>query len=195
MLHAGINHILGNVTIQLLIAGHLEFSWGITVFLVIYFSSGIVGYMLSCCLLYSSISVGSSGSIMGILTAWLMDIMFCILTLQSERAINETEICNQFITFFAILIAVVLTLALSFESSVDWGSHSGGCFYGFLWGCFLFSDKPKRETTLVRSVYSSIIHDSAINLKQPLLKTMIRTVSLAFLLCTPVLLLIYMNDL
>jgi membrane associated rhomboid family serine protease len=191
MLHAGINHILGNVTIQLLISGHLEFSWGITNFLVVYFSSGIVGYMLSCCLLYSSISVGSSGSIMGILTAWLMDIMFCILTLQSEHDVNVTEIYNQFIMFCAILIAVTLTLALSFESSVDWGSHSGGCFYGFLWGCFLFSDRPKKEAILVHS----IIHDSAINLKQPLLKTMIRTVSSAILFCTPLLLLIYMNAL
>lgn len=192
MLHAGINHILGNVTLQLLISGHLEFSWGFKVFLVIYFSSGIVGYMFSCCFLYRSISVGSSGSIMGILTAWLMDELFCVLTRQSERDnSNVTKINNQFIMFCAILTAVLLTLALSFESGVDWGSHSGGCFYGFLWGCFLFSDISKEENILVRSVS----HDTAMNyLKQPPLKTMIRTVSVALLICTPIILLIYMNS-
>lgn len=203
MLHAGIYHILGNICVQFLVLGHLESTWGIAVFSVIYFSSGVIGYMFSCCFLYDSISVGSSGSIMGILTAWLIHIIFRIRTMQSEHDFNITVDSNisnhstitesrgQIIIFFAVFAAIFLTLALSFKANVDWGSHCGGSFYGFLWGCFLFSHHPKKESILVRSV----IHDSTLDLKQPVVTKVIRTVSAALLFCTPIFLLVCMNTL
>eukprot|EP00604_Paraphysomonas_vestita_P003091 CAMPEP_0174818422 /NCGR_PEP_ID=MMETSP1107-20130205/1092_1 /TAXON_ID=36770 /ORGANISM="Paraphysomonas vestita, Strain GFlagA" /LENGTH=342 /DNA_ID=CAMNT_0016030231 /DNA_START=59 /DNA_END=1084 /DNA_ORIENTATION=+ len=71
-LHAGILHILSNGFIQLRVGGYLNRVFGTLPWLFIYFASGIYGNMLSCIFLPDAIGVGSSGALMGILSAWLV---------------------------------------------------------------------------------------------------------------------------
>ena len=145
MLHAGLYHLIGNVTLQLLISGYLEHTWGIRTFLTIYFTTGIVGYLCSCNFLYSSVSVGSSGSIMGLLASWLVDIAFSLNRMRNDGTINTVIMRNQYIMFYSVMIAVATTLATSWNSGVDWASHTGGCIYGFVWGYVLFYEKREKE--------------------------------------------------
>ena len=142
MLHAGVYHLLANISLQILISGYLEQTWGVIIFFGIYFTTGLVGYLCSCCFLYDSVSVGSSGSIMGLLASWLLDIVFSLQRLRAERNLRAGIINSQIIMLCSITTAILLTLASSWNSGVDWASHAGGCLYGALWACALFTDRP-----------------------------------------------------
>ena len=75
-LHAGVFHILCNISIQLRVGGYLNLVYGHTKWLTIYILSGIFGELLSCCVMVNSVGVGSSGAIMGILASWVVWIVF-----------------------------------------------------------------------------------------------------------------------
>ena len=156
MLHAGLYHLIGNVTLQLLISGYLEHTWGISTFLSVYFTTGIVGYLCSCNLLYSSVSVGSSGSILGLLTSWLVDIAFSLHRMRNDGTINTVIMRNQYIMFSSVMIAVATTLATSWNSGVDWASHTGGCIYGLIWGYVLFCEKQEKEFAVLPIMNGSL---------------------------------------
>ena len=148
MLHAGLYHLIGNVTLQLLISGYLEHTWGIGTFFTVYFTTGIVGYLCSCNFLYASVSVGSSGSVMGLLASWLVDIAFSLHRMRSE-GINTIIMRNQYIMFYSVMIAVAITLATSRNSGVDWASHTGGCMYGLIWGYVLFCERQDKKFAIL----------------------------------------------
>ena len=76
MLHAGIIHMVTNGIIQLRIGGYLNIVWGTPKFLLIYLLSGMFGNVASCIFLPDTIGVGASGSLLGILSAWLVWIIF-----------------------------------------------------------------------------------------------------------------------
>ena len=149
MLHAGIYHLLGNISLQILISGYLEHSWGVCTFLSIYVSTGVVGYLFSCTFLYSSVSVGSSGSIMGLLASWLVDIIFSLKRMRFEGDSSPLAIRNQYIMLYSVAAAIILTLGTSWNSGVDWASHAGGCLYGSIWACAIFTDRPRKESTIL----------------------------------------------
>ena len=183
ILHAGVYHLLGNIALQLLISGYLEHSWGVTRYFAIYFTCGIVGYMFSCCFLYDSVSVGSSGSIMGLLASWLFDILFA---LQKVRSSGESyKIGGQHVSvmLYSILTALLLTLATSWSSGVDWASHAGGCLYGIVWACALSPQTSSKSEASITS--PSISHSKE---KSPI----IRIVSATLLFLIPALLLFRM---
>lgn len=76
MLHAGIFHLLPNIAIQLRVGGYLNLVYGTPKWLWIYFISGIYGVVLSCLFLPNAVGVGSSGSLMGMLSSWVVWIIF-----------------------------------------------------------------------------------------------------------------------
>ena len=76
MLHGGWIHLLSNVLIQLRVGGYLNLVFTTPKWAVIYLLSGIFGNVCSCLLLPDSVSVGSSGAVLGILTAWLVWIVY-----------------------------------------------------------------------------------------------------------------------
>ena len=76
VLHAGIVHVLCNVSVQLFVGGYLNLIWGTPQFLTIYIAAGVFGNLLSCIALPDTISVGSSGAVLGLLTAWTVWIVF-----------------------------------------------------------------------------------------------------------------------
>lgn len=141
MLHAGVYHLLSNVFLQLIISGFLEEKWGGKVYFAVYFSSGIVGYLFSCCFLYESISVGSSGSIMGLLSLWLVDMVFLF---ERTRSADTSEK----IMFSSLAIVIIITLASGNNNGVDWASHSGGCLYGAVTSCVLNTKYSNEESHL-----------------------------------------------
>lgn len=187
MLHAGVYHLIGNIALQILISGHLEHTWGVIIYFAIYFSCGVVGYMFSCCFLYNAVSVGSSGSIMGLLASWFFDLAF---SLQKARAVGDSERVGgqrESVMLYSILAAVLITLASSWSSGVDWASHAGGCLYGMIWACFLFPKKSsKNESSIVLLSASPIASDFENK------RIIIRIISASLLLLIPALLLLHM---
>jgi membrane associated rhomboid family serine protease len=119
-LHAGIVHILSNVSIQLFVGGYLNLIYGNFQFCAIYLAAGIFGNMLSCIALPESVSVGSSGSVLGLLTSWVVWIIF---------RWNKIPVINRFnrnMQLIVVIICIVVTLSMSFSNYVDWAAHFGG---------------------------------------------------------------------
>ena len=75
MLHAGFIHLLANLVMQLRLGLFLELQWGRPIFLAIYVSAGIFATLGSALFLPASIGVGASGALMGVLGAWLSEIL------------------------------------------------------------------------------------------------------------------------
>ena len=191
MIHAGVYHLSTNITMQLLISGYLEHIWGARVFFTIYFSCGIVGYLCSCCFLYNSVSVGSSGSIMGLLASWLVDITFNLQEMRSEETLDVLMIHSQRVMLYSVATAIFLTLATSGNSGVDWASHAGGCVYGAIWACVLFQVKIKKDAIMLRIIALSSSDEAQIR-KSMLCQRMIKILCMSLLLTMPVTLCAYM---
>jgi membrane associated rhomboid family serine protease len=134
-LHAGVIHIVCNVFIQMRVGGYLNLVFGTQKWLAIYIISGIFGELVSCASLPESIGVGSSGAIMGILTAWIVWIVF------RWRKIPDYNHKQRNCQLGIVVASVVTTLFMSFAPYVDWGAHLGGAIMGGLLGGALLADQ------------------------------------------------------
>lgn len=151
MLHAGIMHLVSNVFIQLRVGGYLNLVFGTKRWLTIYILSGVYGNMCSCCFLTDSIGVGSSGALLGILTAWIVYIVF------RWRKVPENVRMTRNCQLLVVLFAVGFTLSMSFTNLVDWAAHFGGAIQGLLWGIILLSrELDDKNTRLYLRVAASI---------------------------------------
>ena len=65
-LHAGIIHLLCNVSVQLDVGEFFEREWGSAIWLYIYLVSAVGSSLCSVCMMPDNISVGSSGAVMGL---------------------------------------------------------------------------------------------------------------------------------
>jgi membrane associated rhomboid family serine protease len=74
-LHAGIFHLLVNVLAEWRFGLYVERKWGTLRYVVIYFLAAIGATIMSCLLNPTAISVGASGALMGLLGAYLADIL------------------------------------------------------------------------------------------------------------------------
>lgn len=126
MLHAGIYHLVSNVIIQLRVGGYLNAIYGTPKWLTIYLLSGIFGNMTSTCFLPESVGVGSSGAVLGMLTSWIVWIVFRWKKIPRES--HGLRNCQ----LLVVLVSVAITLGMSFSSYVDWCAHFGGAVQGFL---------------------------------------------------------------
>lgn len=147
-LHAGIFHILSNIIIQLRVGGYLNCVYGTAKWIWIYFVSGIFGNILSCIFLPESVGVGSSGALLGILTSWMVWIVF------RWRKIPEQCRGQRNCQLAVVTGSVAITLGFSFTDYVDWAAHFGGAIQGFLWAGVLLSSELDNQLTkiLVRTV-------------------------------------------
>lgn len=123
-LHAGIFHLLPNVLIQLLCGGYLNLAYGNLQFSSVFFASGIFGNMLSCVALPDSVSVGSSGALMGLLTSWVVWIVF------RWNKVPVIARKHRNCQLFAVIVCIAITIASSFHGYVDWAAHVGGGIQG-----------------------------------------------------------------
>ena len=69
MLHAGVFHLICNVSVQLDTGAFWEREWGSVVWLIVYLVSAIWGSILSVIVIPNSVGVGSSGSVCGLFGA------------------------------------------------------------------------------------------------------------------------------
>jgi len=134
-LHAGVIHLISNVLIQLRVGGYLNLVFGNAKWAWIYLVSGVFGNIVSCCFLPDSVGVGSSGALLGMLSAWIVWIVFRWKKIPDQcRGQRNCQLG-------VVLVSVAITLGMSFSQYVDWGAHFGGALMGALWGMILLSSE------------------------------------------------------
>ena len=134
-LHAGILHVGSNGFIQLRVGGYLNRVYGTWKWMVIYFTSGVFGNMCSCIFLPDNIGVGSSGAVLGMLSSWIIWIIFRWKKIPREN--KQRRNCQ----LTMVTVAVVVTLATSFAPYVDFAAHFGGSIMGLLMGGLFLSEE------------------------------------------------------
>ncbi|OWM81833.1 RHOMBOID-like protein 5 [Punica granatum] len=128
-LHAGALHLAANMLSLIVVAISLEQEFGFLKIGVLYVLAGIGGSLLSTLSTSngSSISVGASGALFGLLGAML-----------SELITNWTIYANKCTALITLVIVVVLNMAIGLLiPHVDNSAHIGGFVAGFLLGFVL----------------------------------------------------------
>jgi membrane associated rhomboid family serine protease len=112
-LHAGIIHLLCNVSVQLDIGAFFEREWGWAIWLFIYLTSAVGSSMYSVCMKPNNVSVGSSGAVMGLFGGKLGEIICraCESKKTSQGRIGHEVRREQ---LGAVLCSVFVVLAFSF---------------------------------------------------------------------------------
>ncbi|KAD3068401.1 hypothetical protein E3N88_36281 [Mikania micrantha] len=130
-LHGGLFHLLANMLSLLVIGIRLEQEFGFIRIGLLYVISGFGGSLLSALFLQSSISVGASGAVFGLLGGML-----------SELITNWTIYANKMAALLTLVIIIVINLAVGILPHVDNFAHLGGFSSGFLLG-FVFLMRPQ----------------------------------------------------
>lgn len=137
-LHFDIDHLLNNMVLLGALGWQLEEETGKIKFLIIYFTSGLGGNLLSLWLNIHSnqpaVSAGASGAIFG-----LMGALVCVV-LKNRGQVGR-------LTKRGMLIMVGLSLYFGFASSgIDNAAHIGGLVCGFLAAAVLYH-RRRREVS------------------------------------------------
>lgn len=135
-LHAGIIHITFNLLLQLTMGREMEMIIGSVRFALVYFSSGIFGFVMGGNFAPPAIaSTGCSGCLFGILALTLLDLIYSWG--QRPKPISD---------LMFILLDVVISFVLGLLPGLDNFSHIGGFMMGLVLGiCILRSPNTLRE--------------------------------------------------
>lgn len=125
-LHAGVVHLVANMMSLLFVGVRLEQEFGFLRIGLLFVLSGFGGSLLSAISLKSTISVGASGALFGLLGAML-----------SELIVNWSLYANKCAALFTLIFVIALNLAVSMLPHVDGAAHIGGFVSGFLLGFIL----------------------------------------------------------
>jgi len=150
MLHSGVVHLAANILVQLRFGLLLEVLWGHSLWLGVYFVSGVYSSLASCIFLPDAMSVGSSGGICGLVGA---DIVFILLTWGQTL---PHDILDRNLQLVSLAGTAVMTGALSFLPMVDFAAHAGGFVAGGLVALVVFSDRLQDWSPLSRHVVQDI---------------------------------------
>jgi len=132
-LHGGFGHIIWNMLALWMFGADLEGAWGTRRFLKFYFFCGIGAGLCVIVLNYvlpwgnpTSVTLGASGAIFGILIAYAM--------LYPDRTILFAFLIPMQVKWFVLIIGTV-TFMMSFQanSGVSSFAHLGGLLFGFLY--------------------------------------------------------------
>ncbi|USW53499.1 Putative peptidase S54, rhomboid, Rhomboid-like superfamily [Septoria linicola] len=163
-LHAGIIHIGFNMLLQLTLGRDVELLIGSIRFAILYFASGIFGFILGGNFAATGIaSTGASGSLFGILAITLLDLLY---TWKERRSPIKD--------FLFIVIDILIAFVLGLLPGLDNFSHIGGFLMGLVLGlCLLRSPTAigRRTSTVVDPVYTHVAHQ---NERDASLKTFIK---------------------
>lgn len=122
--HQGLQHIVSNLCVFLLVAGELEHKYGTTRIIIISFASGVGGNLFSAVAENGcGIVVGASGLIFGLIGFWVADLL---INFHFAKQVAMKVLLAG--VFFVLFIITVFT-----QSHVSNWSHLGG----FLSGLFL----------------------------------------------------------
>ncbi|KZF26552.1 rhomboid-domain-containing protein [Xylona heveae TC161] len=137
-LHAGFIHIGFNMLLQWLLGSEMELSIGSLRFALVYFSSGIFGFVLGGNYAATGIaSTGASGCLFGILALNILELLYTWKTRRSPG-----------VELIWILVEVVISFVLGLLPGLDNFSHIGGFLMGLVLGiCLLRSPDSLRQRT------------------------------------------------
>ncbi|KAL6908002.1 hypothetical protein ACP4OV_002172 [Aristida adscensionis] len=130
-LHAGVVHLLINMLCLVFIGIRLEQEFGFVRIGLVYLISGFGGSLMSALFIRSSISVGASGALFGLIGSML-----------SELITNWSLYANKVAALLTLVFVIVVNLALGILPRVDNFAHIGGLISGFLLG-FVFFIRPQ----------------------------------------------------
>lgn len=130
-LHAGVVHIFANMLSLVLVGIRLEEEFGPVKIGLLYVISGVGGSLLSSLFIRSTISVGASGALFGLLGGML-----------SELLTNWTIYENKLLALSILMLIITMNLAMGILPHVDNFAHGGGFFTGFLLG-FIILIRPQ----------------------------------------------------
>ena len=136
-LHVGFVHLLINVFFQLKTCAYLEREWGFFLWIFIYALSGFGSCLIAYIIDPDTISVCSSGALMGLFGAKIAHaITWSVFTLKKEYRKQGRHMIEQ---LGGVVWSATLVFLLTFLTYIDWSGHLGGLFTGFLAGIALFS--------------------------------------------------------
>lgn len=166
-LHAGAFHVVINLFSIIFIGIHLEQEFGPLRIGIIYMLSAFIGSLLAAVFVQNNPSVGSSGSLFGLIGA-----AFSALT-RNWKIYND-----KFAALIALSFATIINILLGLLPHVDNFSSLGGFISGFLLGFVLFIDPRlgKRAENKGGLLGNSI--ESSISLKHKLDRPVLRSASL-----------------
>ncbi|KAI2032082.1 hypothetical protein LOZ39_005988 [Ophidiomyces ophidiicola] len=146
-LHAGLIHIGVNLAAQMIIGADMERSIGWWRFAIVYYASGIFGFVFGGNYAAPGIaSTGASGSLFGILALCLLDLLYKWNSIKKPLAYLLT-----------MLLAVAVSFVLGLLPGLDNFSHIGGFLMGLVLGiCLLRSPDTLRERIGVSTPYMSM---------------------------------------
>lgn len=132
-LHGGLMHLFFNMYGLYYLGTQCEMIFGKIKYLIIYFSSGLIGAFLS----YKlgdprTVSVGASGAVFGLAAALLV---FC--------AMNKDIINKNFMSNLILIIGLNLFIGFT-QSGIDNFAHLGGILGGAIFG-FIFTSTLKSK--------------------------------------------------
>ncbi|WVZ48800.1 hypothetical protein U9M48_000207 [Paspalum notatum var. saurae] len=130
-LHAGVVHLLINMLCLVFIGIRLEQEFGFVRIGLVYLISGFGGSLMSALFIRSSVSVGASGALFGLIGSML-----------SELITNWSLYANKVAALLTLVFVIVVNLALGILPRVDNFAHIGGLISGFLLG-FVFFIRPQ----------------------------------------------------
>ncbi|KPV76893.1 uncharacterized protein RHOBADRAFT_12722 [Rhodotorula graminis WP1] len=139
-LHAGVVHLLLNMLAQCTSSGQVERMMGTPRFLVVYFASGLFGFILGANFALVGLpSVGASGAIFGTHAALLVDLLaHWKIEYRPKRKL------------LFLIVEIIVGIGLGWVPGVDNFAHLGGFLVGLLTSILLFPIvHPSRTHKLV----------------------------------------------
>lgn len=135
-LHAGFLHIIFNLLLQCTMGGSIEKNIGYIKYFLIYFASGIGGFLLGANFTPNGIaSTGASGSLFGIMATNIIMFIYC------GRRNTNIYGTKHYALFICIMIAeIVVSFVLGLLPGLDNFSHIGGFAVGILMAVLLLPD-------------------------------------------------------
>ncbi|KAI7982812.1 RHOMBOID-like protein 1 [Camellia lanceoleosa] len=125
-LHAGVLHVLANMVSLLFVGIRLEEEFGFVRIGLLYIISGLGGSLLSALFIRTTISVGASGALFGLLGGML-----------AELLTNWTIYTNKLAALLTLILIIAINLAVGILPHVDNFAHVGGFVTGFFLGFVL----------------------------------------------------------
>jgi membrane associated rhomboid family serine protease len=138
LLHAGVIHLVGNISVQLETGVFFEREWGSPTWLIIYLTSTVGASILSTIAMPGSLSVGSSGAVMGIFGAKISEI-FCRCCEPNKTQDERVGHAMRKHQLELSLGGCIIVMLFSFIPYVDWAAHLGGMLTGMAVGLPIFS--------------------------------------------------------
>lgn len=130
-LHLDAVHLGSNLYVQLAFGSLLEKFVGTYSFLIIYLSSGAVGFLGSC-VFSNAVSVGASGAIFGIFAIYPA---FLLRNYQEISRFPYLKTC--LVAFIAAFVSINAAFEYFYWEMLDHSAHFFGYFNGFLCGMLL----------------------------------------------------------